>query len=66
MKIVKRVNDQSQWILDQIFPDGADFFMKQAPSDRMEAIASYLAEQIKVKIKSLFKHAFAIISRKIL
>ena len=55
MQLVKPVTNQSWLILDQIFPGRADFFMQQAPSDRMEALATYLAQQIKVKIKSQFE-----------
>ena len=58
MQLVKPVNDKSRWILEQIFPGRADFLMHQAPLDRMEAVATYLAEQIKVKIKSLFETGF--------
>ena len=50
--LVKPATDQSWWILDQIFPGRADSLMQQAPSDRMEAVATYLAQQIKVRIKS--------------
>ena len=50
MQFVKPVNDQSWWILGWIFPGGADFLMQQAPSDRMEAVATYLEQQIKVTI----------------
>ena len=49
MQLVKPVTNESWWILDQIFPGRADFLMQQAPSDRMEAVATYLAQQIKVK-----------------
>ena len=58
MQFVRPVNDQSRWILNQIFPGGADFLMQKAPSDRVEAVATYLAEQIKVKIKALFEMSF--------
>ena len=51
MQMIKLVTKESRWILDQIYPGGADFLMQQAPQDRMEAVATYLAEQIKVKIK---------------
>ena len=54
MRFAKPVNQQSRWILNQTFPGGADFLMQKAPSDRMEAVATYLEEQIKVKFKSLF------------
>ena len=52
MQLVKPVSNQSRRILDQIFPGRADFLMQQTPLDRMEAVASYLAQQIKVRIKS--------------
>ena len=52
MQFVKAVTYQSWWILDQIFPGRADFLMQQSPQDRMEAVATYLAQQIKVKSKS--------------
>ena len=50
MQLVKPATNQSWWILDKIFPGRADFLMTQAPLDRMEAVATYLAQQIKVKI----------------
>ena len=49
MQFVKPVNDQSHWILNQIFPGRADFLMQKTEHDRMEAVATYLAQQIKVK-----------------
>ena len=52
MQFVKPVNNQSRWILDQIFPGRADFLMQKTANDRMEAVATYLAQQIKVKNKS--------------
>ena len=55
MQFVRPVNDQSRWILNQIFPGCADYLMQKAPSDRMEAVATYLEKQIKVKFKSLFE-----------
>ena len=64
MQFVKPVNDQSWKVLNQIRPGQADYLMHQTPSDRMEAIATYLAEQIKVKIKSLFEIGFPHISKK--
>jgi len=47
MQMIKLVTKESRWILDQIYPGKADFLMQQAPQDRMEAVATYLAEQIK-------------------
>ena len=58
MQFVKPVNAQSQWILNKIFPGRPDFLLQKTPLDRMEAVATYLAEQIKVKIKSLFEVCF--------
>ena len=52
MQFVKPVNDQSRWILNQIFSGGADFLMQKSEQDRMEAVATYLAQQIKVTNKS--------------
>ena len=54
MQFVKPVSDQSRWILKHIFPDRADFLMQKTANDRMEAVATYLAQQIKVKTKSVF------------
>ena len=50
MQLVKPVTNQSWSILDHIFPGSADFLMQKTEHDRMEAIASHLAQQIKVKI----------------
>ena len=55
MQFVKPVNDQSRWILHKIFPGRADFLMQKTEHDRMEAVATYLAQQIKVKNKALFE-----------
>ena len=55
MQFVKPVSDQSWWILDQIFPGRADFLMQKTVHDRMEAVATYLAQQIKVKNTALFE-----------
>ena len=55
MQLVRPGTNQSRWILNQIFPGGSDFLMQQAPSDRMEAVATYLAQQIKVRIILLFE-----------
>ena len=52
MQLVKPVSNQSWWILNQIFPGQADFLMQKTENDRMEAVATYLAQQIKVKNKS--------------
>ena len=51
MKLVKPVTNESHWILNQIFPGRADFLMQKTEHDRMEAVATYLAKQIKVKNK---------------
>ena len=56
MQLVKPVSYRSWLILDQIFPGRADSFMQKAPSDRMEAVATYLAQQIKVEIISVNKN----------
>ena len=50
MQLVRPATNESWWILNQIFPGRADSLMRQTPQDRMEAVASYLAQQIKVKI----------------
>ena len=60
MQFVKPVNDQSRLILDQIFPGRADFLMQKTEHDRMGAVATYLAQQIKVKNKSLFQKGLKI------
>ena len=57
MQLVKPVSNQSFWILDQIFPGRADYLMQKTEHDRMEAVATYLAQQIKVRNKSRFKKA---------
>ena len=49
MQFVKPVNDQSRWILYEIFPGRADFLMQKTERDRMEAVATYLGQQIKVE-----------------
>ena len=49
MQFVKPVNDESRWILNQIFPARADFLMQKTEHDRMEAVATYIAQEIKVK-----------------
>ena len=49
MQLVKPVSNQSWWILDHIFPGRADFLMQKTEHDRMEAVATYLAQQIKVE-----------------
>ena len=56
MQLVKPVSSQSWWILDQFFPGRADFLMQKSEHDRMEAVATYLAQQIKVEIISLENH----------
>ena len=58
MQLVKPVSNESWWILDQIFPGRADLLMQKTVHDRMEAVATYLAQQIKVKTQSLFKIHF--------
>ena len=50
MQLVKPVANKSWWILDQIFPGRADFLMQKTEHDRMEAVATYLAQQITVEI----------------
>ena len=50
MQLVKPVNNESRWILNHIFPGRADFLMHKTEHDRMEAIATHLAQQIKVEI----------------
>ena len=50
MQLVKPVSRESWRILEQIFPGRADFLMQKTEHDRMEAVATYLAQQIKVKI----------------
>ena len=46
---MKPVSNESWKILNEIFPGGADFLMQKTEHDRMEAVATYLAQQIKVK-----------------
>ena len=58
MRFVKPFNDRSRWILNQILPGRADFLMQKTPLDRMGAVASYLEQQIKVKIISQFEISF--------
>ena len=55
MQLVKPISNESWWVLDQIFPGRADFLMQKTAHDRMEAVATYLAQQIKVKNKSKLK-----------
>ena len=55
MDFVRPLNDQSRWILDQIDPGRVDFLMRKTAYDRMEAVATYLAQRIKVKNHSLFQ-----------
>ena len=55
MQLVKPVTNESRWILNQIFPGRADSLMQKTEHDRMEAVATYLAQQIKVKNKALFE-----------
>ena len=50
MQFVKPVTNESCWILNKFFSGRADFLMQQAPQDRMETVATYLAQQIKVKL----------------
>ena len=54
MHLVKPVSNESWWILRHISPGRADFLMQKSEHDRMEAVATYLAQQIKVK-KSVLK-----------
>ena len=49
MQMVRAGIPESRPILDQICPG-------RAPSDRMGAVANYLAQQIKVKIKIQFEN----------
>ena len=49
MQFVKPVNDQSRWILDQMFPGRDDSLMQKTEHHRMEAVATYLAQQITVR-----------------
>ena len=58
MQVVKQITNESWWILDQIFPGRADFLMQKTVHDRMEAVATYLAQQIKVKKKFTIKKGF--------
>ena len=56
MQLVKPVSNESWWVLDQIFPGRrSDFLMQKTEHDRMAAVATYLGQQIKVKIKSNLK-----------
>ena len=55
MQLVKPLSSDSWLILNQILPGRADFLMHKTAHDRMEAVATYLAQQIKVKNKSLFQ-----------
>ena len=54
MHLVKPVSNKSWWILNNIFPARADSLMQKSEHDRMEAVATYLAQQIKVE-KSVIK-----------
>ena len=54
MQLVKPVSNESWWILSHIVPGRAEFLMQKSEHDRMEAVATYLAQQIKVETKSLF------------
>ena len=60
MQLVEPVNNESWWILNQIFPGRgqADFLMQKTAHDRMEAVATYLAQHIKVRNESLFEIGF--------
>ena len=58
MEVVKPVSNESWLILEQIFPGRADFLMQKTADDRMEALATYLAQQIKVKTWSSFVIGF--------
>ena len=49
MQLVKPVSNESWWILNHIVPGRADFLMQKSEHDRMEAVATYLAQQIKVE-----------------
>ena len=51
MQLVKPACNQSWIIFDKIFwfPGTADSLMQKTPQDRMDAIANYLADHIKVK-----------------
>ena len=60
MQFVKTVTNQSWWILDKIFPDGVAFLMQQTQNNRMEAVATYLADQIKVENNLQLKIGFII------
>ena len=55
MQLVKPVSNESLWIMDQISPGRTDSLMQKTEHDRMEAVATYLAQQIKVNIKSIFE-----------
>ena len=58
MQLVKPVSNQGWWILNQMFPGRADFLMQQTSSDRMEAVATYLAQQIKVETRGRHESKF--------
>ena len=60
MQLVKPVKNESWLILNHIFPGQADFLMQKTEHDRMGAVATYLAQQIKVKNKSLFQKGLKI------
>ena len=57
MQLVKPVSNQSWFIFDKIFwfPGTADSLMQKSPQDRMDALATYLADQITVRNKFLKK-----------
>ena len=57
MQLVKPCSNESWWILDHFFRGRADFLMQKTEHDRMEAVATYLAQQIKVKNKSKLKNS---------
>ena len=48
MQLVKPACNQSWMIFDEIFPGTADSLMQKTPQDRMDALATYLADHIKV------------------
>ena len=51
MQMVKPVSNRSWLIFDKIFwlPGTADSLMQKTPQERMDVIANYLADHIKVK-----------------
>ena len=60
MQLVKPACNQSWIIFDKIFwfPGTADSLMQKSPQDRMDALATYIADQIMVRNKFL-KKAFS-------